>query len=254
MFPGNRDITINDMKDGNCKFDRYDYIMNSVIADIGSYGSYRHDSNLCGVWMAYQDGEGLSWEIQSANQWLTFRIRDAYNGTYFYSSKNDVAYSGGSNSSASDNIFDSPLLSARSNKTYWPTTYTPNRGMVIYPLLSDASALQLDGDSVYSRLTLAPGEAVVVPLNIDYKVLSGTVKKTISFDLRPSLYNDPSTYVVEFNAFNVDTVQTKTARKSKKHLLSRTMLVNTSANSASTLQSQQLVEAAARYKTTIKNQ
>jgi len=72
--------------------------------------------------------------------------------------------------------------------------------------------------------------------------------------LRPSLYSDPSTYVIEFKAFNADTVQTKSARNSRKRLLSRTMLVNTPTNSASTLQSQQLVEAAARYKTIIKNQ
>jgi len=254
MFPGNRDITINGLNEGKCKFDKNDYIMGTAAADIGSYGSYRHDTNLTGVWMAYPDGESIGWEIQSANQWLTFRIRDAYDGTYFYSYDDTPAYSGGGNSGSSNGIFDSLYLSARAGKTYWPTSYNINRGMVIYPYLSDASALQLDGDSVYSRLTLAPGEAVVVPLNIDYKVPNGTVTKTISFDLRPSLYSDPSTYVIEFKAFNADTVQTKSARNSRKRLLSRTMLVNTPTNSASTLQSQQLVEAAARYKTIIKNQ
>lgn len=252
MFPGSRDLTINELKDGVCKFDREDYIMNSVNVNIGSYGSYKHDANLCGVWMAYPDGDSLGWEIQAANQWLTFRVKDAYNGTYFYTTDDTVA-STGSSSSDSQSVYSSDQLSAMSSKTYWPSGGV-DKGMVIYPLLSEASALQLDGDSTYSRLTLASGEAVVVPLNVEYLVKEGTVTKTISFDLRPSLYSDPTNYVVQFKAFNADTVQQKTSRASKKRLLSRTMLVDTSNNTSSTPQTKQLVEAASRYRPVIKNQ
>ena len=239
MFPGNRDITINDMLIGRCKFDKNDYIT----------------SDKGGVWMAYPDGSDLGWQLQKANQWLTFRINNAYNGEKYYIE--GVSSSGGSGSgsgSSSDTVYTTTQLGALASNVIWGDS-GKDGGMIIYPLLSEATALQMDGDDVYSKVTLAPGEAMVVPLNIEYLMTAGkSNKKTISFDVRPSLYNDPSNYMIQFNAFNADTAQQKSARSHKKRLLTRTMLVDSAKNSASTPQSQQLMEAAARYKVVIKNQ
>jgi hypothetical protein len=126
--------------------------------------------------------------------------------------------------------------------------------MAIYPYLSEKGALQLDSDSTHSKLVLAPTEAVVVPLMVQYYVPDNSISKIISFDLRPSLYSDPINYLIEFDVTSTDTVQQKSARSSLNRLMSKTMLESVQASTASTLQEQRAIINASRYKTIIKNQ
>ena len=229
MFPGSRETTINNLK--STKYDKGDYCNSSEGVWL-AYPSYDGGSGSIGV-------TGTDWILQRANQWLTFRVRDAYDGTKYYESGSQFSANG--------------ILS--SSKNYQDLISTNNDPvMTIYPFLSESNALQLNNDSTRSKLVLAPNEAVVVPLNIRYKASESGIYKYISFDLRPSLFSDPVNYLIQFNVAPSDTVQQKNARSSRTRLLSRTMLENISTSTASTLQEQRAVEDASRYKTIIKNQ
>jgi hypothetical protein len=271
MFPGTRSIILNQLEKHKCKFDKDDYCRgtnqgvwlfwpkfnenalpanhtansssknnnNSKTDGTGSTGAGSGDSGTTtGTGSLIGDYEQ---SLQTPNQWLTFRIKDAYNGMDYYAGGNQFEED---NKLSLDN--DYQVLDQNGTQ----------ESLTIYPYLSERSALQLDGDDVYGKLVLAPNEAVVVPMVIQYKIEANKYKsKTISFDIRPSLFSDPTNYVVKFDGANADTIQQKSSRESNKRLLSRTMLTETSAsNSASTLQHQQEVTAKSRYQPVIKNQ
>ena len=240
VFPGSRDKLINDLK--SARWDKTGYCVGAGQNSLGvwlAYASYAGGSGSTGT-------KGIAWTLQRANQWLTFRINDAYDGAPYYD--------------AGDQFKTTNRLSYELGSTgdeYQVLKNTPNGNnpaMTIYPYLSEKGALQLDSDSTHSKLVLAPTEAVVVPLTVQYYAPADSISKIISFDLRPSLYSDPVNYLIEFNVTSTDTVQQKSARSSLNRLMSRTMLESTSASTASTLQEQRAISNESRYKTVIKNQ
>ena len=225
MFPGSRDTTINDLK--NVKYEKSDYCVPGKNQGVWLFYPSYLSSGAIGV-------EAYDASLQKANQWITFRINDAYNSTPYYKT--------------GDQFAKTDVLSLDKNHQILQNT----SGMTVYPYLSEEHAIQLSGDGVRSKMILAPSEALVVPLTVQYKVESGTLCKYVSFDLRTSLYQDPVNYLVKFSASAEDTIQQKTSRSSHTRLLSRTML-DTSTVTSSTLQEQRAVADAARYKTIIKN-
>jgi hypothetical protein len=72
-------------------------------------------------------------------------------------------------------------------------------------------------------LTINPGEEVIVPIMCEYAVKSAnaSIEKTISFDLRNSLYKDPINYTVKFIAKNTTTVQDIVSTNNRRKLLNR---------------------------------
>ena len=61
-------------------------------------------------------------------------------------------------------------------------------------------------------MSIAPGEEIIVPMYCEYKLTknsNSTIKKTISFDIRTSLYHDPINYTFTVSAKNTTTVQDK---------------------------------------------
>ena len=83
--------------------------------------------------------------------------------------------------------------------------------MVIYPLVTSEYDLCINSDDTRSYMVINPGEYKNVPLMCSYKVSKNndSIEKTISFDLRTSLYGDPINYSFTVVAKNNASVQDK---------------------------------------------
>ena len=180
MFPGNRDTPIN-----------------SASSTIFDKKHYCDEEN--GVWIHRSISSGLESWLQSCNQIITFRINDPYDGKSYYAS--DATYT------------DSKLSSLQSNQQLPAGT----NGMALYPLVRDKYSLCLDSNSPKSFITIAPGSQIVIPIVVEYCVPTGSVTKTMSFDIRTSLYQDPINYTFSVTAKHSNSTQDKlisTTRKS----------------------------------------
>lgn len=130
-----------------------------------------------GVYMKLQekgsDGKNLH-TLQTANQFLTFCIKSRYSGDTYYDNGGNV------------------------------TTGLPelkNKGSVLYPYIAEKTSLCLDGG--FNKVTyklINPGESVIIPMEAQYNLSdegsTGTAESsnTISFDVRTSLYQEPTNY------------------------------------------------------------
>ena len=126
------------------------------------------------VYMRYDDEENeLSYIHQRANQFLTFRLNNPYNGVDYYGTGSD-----------------------QQDGTKLPSY--ANDGAVLYPHLTQKNSLsQLDSIGSISYKLLNPGESITIPLEAKYKLSSGastSFNRTMSFDLRTSLYRDFMNY------------------------------------------------------------
>jgi len=239
MFPGSKDTPIRKLT--NPKYKLTDYVTSDATSgklDEGTLG---------GVWLDYQgrvDGDPDKWttlEDQKCNQWITFRRNNPYDNTAYYGWITDYK---------SGQLSDS--------QEYTLLTDPNKLGMTIYPYLADKTSLIIPGDSVYSKMTLSPTESLVIPLMAQYHLnnASGssgvsTILKTMSFDIRTSLYNDPTNITIEFQANNTDSIRQKVAGAAKARLINRTSLQR---GVSSTLQQERENANAARAKSTIVNQ
>lgn len=143
-----------------------------------------------GVYIQYRSDSGYNWKLQSQNQFINFRVRDAYNGEPFYTNNTQ---SDEYNQLYYDNIKISSYIKS-----------------VLYPQVQDKYALDAGSNDSISFLTINPGESVIIPLVFKYKLdPNDTTSKTISFDLRPSLYKDPITYKFNIIAKYSQSVQDK---------------------------------------------
>lgn len=178
LFPGSRDVILNDSK--------------STFVNLKDYCGGR-DSNT-GVWIAYDNtiAQVMNTKLQTQNQFITFRINDAWNGTEYYSA--DAAVT-------TDNVQSSTGLGR--------VLKEDENALVIYPYLTNTQSLCLNNDNVKSYIIIRPGEEIVVPMYCEYVVSKSLqhIKKTISFDLRTSLYTEPINYSFTVNASNAISVQ-----------------------------------------------
>ena len=176
IFPGNRSTSIN-----------------NTVATYVDKNNYTIGNG--GVYFKYQqkDNNGRDSKLQTQNQFITFRVKDAWTGVAYY----------GDSTSSTDNkqsAYALPILSA-----------ADNNGMAIHPYVNNEYGLCLESDSARSALSIAPGEEVVVPMLCSYRVTTpgGYINKTVSFDIRTSLYQDPVNYMFTVTAKNTATVQDK---------------------------------------------
>ena len=163
-----------------------------------------NDNN--GVWI-YNKMDGYEKpRLQTCNQFLTFRIRDVYDNTPLYQTGNQ---------------FNNSTLSLDKGYQLIDTTKTPTTtSMTMYPLVKEKHSLCMDNDSPRTYLTLAPHEEIVVPIIVEYYINNDdkrSITKTMSFDIRTSLYQDPVNYTFSVTAKYASTTQDKlitTARRS----------------------------------------
>lgn len=201
MFPARENIELTSLK--NAKYNISDY----------ASGDDK------GVWIGYFDNENsessednineaINLKIQTSNQWITFRIKDAYNNQSYY---ND-------NSKLTNDIL--PLSKDDFEKQYKDLMSNHEVGMLLYPYISDINSLKINSD-VYSSITLYPGDSFIVPIMVHYNLKNEekTITKTICFDIRTSLYNEPKNYTINFIVNNIESVQEKLAKSTKSRLL-----------------------------------
>lgn len=224
MFPGLKTTSINDVK--TSKYTTTDY----YTTDGGGVNlGYPQISST-----ATSTSSSTAFKLQTCNQWLTFRVNNPYNGLkYYYSGSYDIwSLDNELQSMGSFQILKFSSIDSGSGK---------KPAMTIYPYLSDATALTITGDGVYSKMQLAPGESLQVPLIVQYYIpASQSIQKTMSFDIRSSLYSDPTNFTFTLQANNTDTVQEKTTKATNFRAIDRSSLlektkINTLQNITNTL-------------------
>jgi hypothetical protein len=164
------------------------------------------------------------WTPQLCNQFITFRINDLYNGNKFYA-ENPAPNNNGSYHDK-DNILpgtQSAIASPVRNTATGILNKTPE--MVIYPQITKKLDLCIDNDGVNSCFTIKPGELYTIPLCCQYNVktvygntgdtpdITPMIQKTISFDLRNSLYAEPKNYKFTIMAKHAYTTEERIANE-----------------------------------------
>lgn len=210
MFPGSKDVTLNNLK--RYRFDPKDYcVVNNQEEPEVLYDDYK------GVWIRTPDtleeeGGDMkikgNYYIQTANQFITFRINDLNDGTEYYLNDDQKG--------AQDILsLDKKYISVDSflnNGGNLDDPATKRYGW-LYPMVKEQYALCLDSNNVNSYLTMAPGDQIIIPIIFEYivngisevespTIATGSISKIMSFDLRTSLYNDPVNYVFQVTAKN----------------------------------------------------
>lgn len=175
IFPGPNDETINKLT--NTKYGKSGYC--GVKAD----GVTAEENQ--GVYMKFskeETGNTTYTTPQLANQYITFRINNPYDGTEYYK--------GGANGSTENqqSIGGLPELAKDTNGAYVTSA-------VVYPKLSEKTSLCLDNSNKMVYKVINPGESIIVPIYMKYYLKdTALINKTLSFDLRTSLYKDLNNY------------------------------------------------------------
>ena len=131
-----------------------------------------------------ENGEDITGCIpQYYNQYMYFRIKDAYNGKNYYA--------GGNQYNTQDMLsYDENYYSALTGI-----------GAVLYPYPINKDDLTI-GEPGKLYKNLKPQESINLPLIFEYELndTNKSISKTISFDVRTSLYNEPTNYKVSIKA------------------------------------------------------
>lgn len=189
MFPGRRDMVIN--KINYTKFEKEEYC----------------DSEDKGVWMKIANQAAKEYDyfkLQSGNQILTFRIKDSFDNSPYY---DEIGEGNKLN-------WNKPILNKINDidEFILPSDESGvvKDGMAVYPIIRDEYGLCMDNDNVKSYITIAPKSEIIVPIAVEYKLdKMESITKTMSFDIRTSLYNDPINYTFTINAKKTSTTQDK---------------------------------------------
>lgn len=173
VFPGSRTVKLNDTTATLFKKDDYCLGQNE------------------GVWFKYQYGSDESM-LQTQNQFITFRVRDVWTGDMHYKSNSGTDHQNVQNATKIDALKESNEL-----------------GMVIYPRVSTKYGLCIDSDDTRSYMIVNPGEEIIIPMFCSFVATkpNTSIKKTISFDLRTSLYSDPINYSFTVIGKNTTSIQ-----------------------------------------------
>lgn len=141
---------------------------------------------------------------QHLNQFLYFRINDPNDGTEYYKSgaQWDI-----------DNVLslDRPISPMNSKVL----KMNIDIGASLLPMLNDIKDITIPTGT--NKKVLKPGESVSIALDFRYLLSTvdeknKTIEKTMSFDIRPSLYADPINYTFKVCANFYDTLIPATSR------------------------------------------
>ncbi len=206
MFPATENIPIGSIK--TSKFDIKDYTIGSESeSDLSKYGVWYYDPSV--------EDEPNKLKVQTSNQIITFRVNNPYDATDYYKTVEEGDYE--------SCIYTDNKL-PRNNSYYSDdnTIIGNNRnGMSVYPYCSKKDGLMMTFKEAKNYLVLNPGDEYVFPVMVRYKLTQGHdpeqdlishIEKTLSFDVRTSLYNDPLNYTFKIAAKYTDDTQDKLAR------------------------------------------
>ncbi len=141
---------------------------------------------------------------QSTNQIITFRTKNPWDGNYYYAT--------GKTSSGDTSSYDfkSNMLSSLSESVILPSS-TP--GMAMYPYLVKKDGLKMSFKDTSKYMLMNNEDDIVIPVKVSYNFTGDTsssqYQKTMSFDVRTSLYSDPLTYTFVVEVPKSDKVDDK---------------------------------------------
>ena len=161
------------------------------------------------------DNSNGDYIAQRLNQWITFRTKNPADGSMYYGETNDN---------------ENKQQSYKKDLQYNSQKGDVDNILYIYPHIDDEEDLIINNANLYSYMTLAPNESLIIPLNVHYKLTGQdtegknlpSISRYIAFDLRSSLYLNPNTYIIKFIAPYDETVQNKISRAEKSRLLTTT--------------------------------
>jgi len=185
MFIGTDNTSI-DKNLKNYKFDKDDFYTSCDFADPDT-DPIKDGS---AVWISQINDNGeREFMAQTTNQIITFRTRNPWDGNYYYAKfGSDVSEGYNSEYLPSDlDAIETPV---------WP-------GMLIYPYLIKSNGLKLTYKETTKYMLLNKNDDIVIPIYVIYNLEAASavdVKKTMSFDIRTSLYEDPLTYTFTIEA------------------------------------------------------
>ena len=183
LFPGETNMKLNTLQ--KHLFDPSSYCVPGESSEKGVYYKTYNENNI----------ETL--KLQQTNQIITFRIKNAYDGTEYYDA--------GSQWAAKNKLsLDKNYITMNQAQAH---TQTP-MGVImdVYPVVYDEKTLFMTPEEAFSKKSINPGETLQIPIAIEYAGWNNigannhTINKTISFDLRTSLYKDPYTYSITISA------------------------------------------------------
>ena len=186
IFPGPRDTILSTSE----KYKNDDRI-NNYITETG------------GVYFDYKNRGSKPLLMQGLNQFIMFRTKDAWTGEVYYTDSNS---------------------SLHKDNAEYITGDMVDADMRVYPYLDTMYGLCMDNDNVKTYITINPGEEIVVPILCKYKLKNTDPKqlsRTMSFDLRTSLYSDLINYSFDVVCKKTNTVQDKLSIINKKRLWDR---------------------------------
>lgn len=203
LFPGDRDTEINQIV--HTKFEKGDYTSGNGLGVWFEHGSgrggyiHRVTSGPGGLECELQQLEGVTRSIQRGNQFIYFRIKNAYNGESYYA-PNEASEAGKPTwSPGSDylSLVNSNMASNGAGKGAW-----------MYPSVQDRYGLSMDSNAINESMIIPPEGEIIIPIIFEYKLDKEVhqVTKTMSFDLRTSLYSDPINYTFRVTAKDSDSL------------------------------------------------
>ena len=199
-----------------------------AIRGIGNITDYYTDlgSGLYATPYFYIVGESAL-KPQQMNQIVYFRAIDAYNAnTVYYTNNMPTTGIDAYNTLSSNNILYGFYDESDSNFSIVPgfvkytgtedetvTNRTPivesisgNIGAMVYPIINSFDDISIPTNTNQNYFKLNEGEYIDIPINFDYSMGSGLgaafISKTISFDIKYSLYQEANNYKIKFTASN----------------------------------------------------
>lgn len=223
--------------------------LNYVTQNMGVF--VRNEESVSQAALRNMVDRGDYFTLQHLNQWTYFRINDIYDGTKLYT---DLKSIGGKDVREVDNMLFGGLTDA-SNKAYIyetiPTTGVSQnmRFATLFPSLSKWNDICIDSTDGRRYKLLQPGEFLTIPIVVNYAFIdynpgsssgsssgqgsgygggfleqSAFIDKTISFDVRTSLYTDPINYTVTVRAKYADTLSDKIKKQRGKNKYTPTVV------------------------------
>lgn len=206
MFPGAMSSNLTSIV--KSRFETKDYCVDSPTMNTNGETIIQ---NLRGVWMECFSKNNLSSTHdfiapsqpainlcnQHLNQFLYFRINDPNDGTEYYKSGAQWGI---------NNVLSLDKPSSDINNLIKKNS---DIGASLLPMLNDIKDITIPTGT--NKKVLKPGESVSIALDFRYLLSSTdekntTIEKTMSFDIRPSLYADPINYTFKVCANFYDTL------------------------------------------------
>ena len=186
IFPGDRDHKLDTVDSGEYSGVRDGYVYNTP------------SGGLEGIGIFYNSNTSEARSTQSQNQFIYFRTKNPYSGKTYYNN----------NKSLND---DATLYIGQENALEY------GRKSTMYPKVQSWDSLCLNTDEIESHMVIGPHEEILIPIIFKYDLSGETTNtntntstsKTMSFDIRKSLYKDPTNYSFRVSANKTNTVQDK---------------------------------------------